>query len=328
MPEVVLAPITQNDSLSRGVEQELVAYLEETIFGPLLDLLETHNIDTRENAKISALVAAVQARQVWYIDGVFTGQFNAAISRELRALGATRPQGSHTFKLPISKMPFDLRSAVSASSDRSKKVSQQVLDTLKQIQENIVKAPTGIKLDQKLEGILGDLEKQFKRTASSANVRVAPDLTQHVKETINSEYTQNLDLYIKDFATKRIPELRKRVEENIFAGGRTDRLAKIIQAEYGVGKRKAAFLAEQETSLLVSKYREARYRETGSRRYIWSTSQDVRVRDDHKDLNNKVFFWDQPPITNKATGAHNNPGEDYGCRCIARAILPLQEDED
>jgi SPP1 gp7 family putative phage head morphogenesis protein len=68
-------------------------------------------------------------------------------------------------------------------------------------------------------------------------------------------------------------------------------MERIIMDNYGVGQRKAKFLARQETALLMSKFHEQRYKEIGVTKYIWSTSNDGdRVRDDHKVLNNKVFF--------------------------------------
>ena len=76
---------------------------------------------------------------------------------------------------------------------------------------------------------------------------------------------------------------------------------------------------------MVSKYRQIRYEEVGIDNYIWSTSHDSRVRHDHRELQGKVFSFSNPPITDKATGARNNPGEDFGCRCVAIPVMPERE---
>ncbi len=55
--------------------------------------------------------------------------------------------------------------------------------------------------------------------------------------------------------------------------------------------------------------------------YRWSTSKDERVRHDHKALDTKIFSFASPPVTNLKTGARNNPGCDFGCRCIAIPIF-------
>lgn len=323
---VTLEPIVQKDSQHRGIQREIDAYLFEVIFKPLFDLLDEYNVKTKTNAIEGAVVRALQDGQIYYNNGTFTGSFNAAISKELRSMGATFDKVNKVFHLPESRLPLGVRQAVGQSLELSRQLNKDMLGLLSEMEMNIGRADTGINLKFSLDGVFVDLRKQYERTLKSKGLPVPPDLTASVKEAIAVEYTKNLDKYIKDFTLKMIPELRGNIQENAFEGGRPDKMAKIIQAQYGVSKRKSEFLAEQETSLLLSKYRESRYKELGSRRYIWSTSNDGRVRHDHKDLNNKIFYWDSPPITNKHTGARNNPGEDFRCRCVARPILPIQED--
>jgi uncharacterized protein with gpF-like domain len=40
-------------------------------------------------------------------------------------------------------------------------------------------------------------------------------------------------------------------------------------------------------------------------------------------LNGMKFSWTEPPITNKQTGARNNPGCDFGCRCLALPVIRI-----
>lgn len=324
---ITLEPILQKDSQHRAIQKEIDAYFYEVVFKPLFDLLGEFNVKTKKNAIESALTTALQNGDVYYTNGTFTGSFNAAISRELRGMGATFDKVNKVFHLPESRLPLSLRQTIGQSLELNRQLNKEMLETLSQMEMNIGKADTGINLKFSLDGVFVDLRKQYERTLKQHGLPVPPDLSESVKESITVEYTKNLDKYIKNFTEEMIPELRGRIQENTFDGGRPDKMAKIIQAQYGVSKRKSEFLAEQETSLLLSKYRESRYKDLGSRRYIWSTSNDGdRVRHDHRLLNNQVFYWDSPPITNRATGARNNPGEDFRCRCVARPILPIQED--
>lgn len=327
MTQVVLQSIDPNPTLHAHVEKEIVAYFQEAIFGPLLALLDDAGIEARrENASTTAVATALRNRTLWYADGVFTGSFSSAISRELRELGAVHDKKLRIFKLPVSKLPMDLRLAVAQSDAAAKAATKKILDTLNQMEENFKRSSTGVKFDEPVQKMLRDLHDQFRESLERKGIAVPPDLHPQTKGDIQKQYTDNLDLAIKNFVEQRIPVLRKKVQDNVFAGNRTDKLAKVIQSEFGVSKRKAAFLAEQETSLLVAKYRESRYKRIGSRRYMWITGKDSRVRPDHARLHKQVFFWDQPPITNTATGARNNPGEDFGCRCRARPILNIQEE--
>lgn len=50
-----------------------------------------------------------------------------------------------------------------------------------------------------------------------------------------------------------------------------------------------------------------------SKRYIWRTQDDKKVRPSHATNDDKIFSWDKRPAT-------GHPGEDYGCRCWAEPI--------
>ena len=94
-----------------------------------------------------------------------------------------------------------------------------------------------------------------------------------------------------------------------------------IESEFGVSKRKAEFLADQEAGLVTAKYRKIRYDSLGVQEYVWQTSGDIRVRPDHAALNNRRFAFSNPPVCDNATGRRCNPGEDYRCRCVPRPIV-------
>lgn len=322
--EIILAPIVEPAAATRGIQDDIIDFFKEAIFQPLFDLLDNSNVATRQNAVSGAVVQALRDRQIWYANGAFTGRFNAAISRELRKAGAIKTES--TFAISLSNLPMEWRLEIQSSTQAAEELGQKALDMLNQMQANVKQAPTGLNLKFSMDGVFVDLRKQFEKTMQAHGLGVPPDLSQGVKDDITKEYTTNMELYIKNFTEQIIPELRTKIQDLTFEGMRPDKLAKIIEAEYGVTKRKAVFLADQETSLLLSKYRESRYKAVGSQRYVWSGNNDARERPDHRLLNGKTFFWDSPPITNRATGARNNPGEDFGCRCVARPILPIQED--
>ncbi len=299
-------------------------------------------IENAKNPNTSALRRDLAAGVVWYADGVFTGRISAATARELRAAGATWSEQREGFVLPADRLPNDLKASALGSEGRSRALHDQIGRMLDQMQQNIPLSQLGLALGAPSAAIAGGLQGQwakmlddvkevgeeFEVPTAAAQISVSADVTPEIARALNQQLTENLTLTIKDFAAKEIPELRRKVAANAFAGGRADRLAKVIEASYGVSKRKAAFLAEQETSLLVSKFREQRYREVGAPTYKWSTSHDERVRADHRALDGQVFSFDTPPITNRKTGARNNPGEDFRCRCVAIPVLVFPRSDD
>lgn len=318
-------PIVHKDAYTLAVEKIIRAYFAETIFDPLFGILESARVpDVRENAPSSALKAALETGRVWYADGAFTGQFTAPVARELRDLGATFEDGQ--FKLPASSLPFDLRGAAEESLHRARTVHERVGAFLDASLEHVSLASTGIEIDQTLSVIRGDLYRQLENTVPQTAVEfvaVGPEMSPGIENILVEEFREDVDRSIKTFLPTELRELRAEVQANAFAGYRSDKLTALIEQRYGVSKRKAAFLADQETGLFVSKFREARYRDIGIRSYKWSTSHDDRVRPDHQLLNGEVFSWESPPVTNRKTSARNHPGEDYRCRCVPIPILDM-----
>lgn len=337
-----LQPIAHKDAYTRAVAREINAWFAEAVFAPLQIVLRDRGVRLdpkyeaieydeagRANAAASALTAALQAGTVQYADGVFSGKFSAAITRELREIGARFDAGAKTFRIAEEAIPLELRGVLAKAAEEAKETTAGVLDVLRQMQDNLASAPPKLALERILTAIEGDLGRQLLETTASLKpeeIGLKPEIDDGTRAALDEGFTRNLELAIKDFAAERIPELRRRVEENALEfGGRTDRLAKIIEAEFGVTRRKAEFLADQETGLLVSKYRAAKYEKIGIREYIWSTSRDSRVRPSHRALEGKKFSFDAPPVVDAATGRRCNPGEDYRCRCVPRPVINLAE---
>lgn len=298
---------------------------------PLIRNAKQLPTSTRENAATSAIEEALRAGTVHYSEGVFSGRFSAALTRELRAVGATFDAGAKTFRISQASIPLELRGILSDAAQRSADVTKGVVGILRAIEENVGTAAVGLTFKTALERITNDLGRQFITTTQQMgpkDVALAPDIDATTRAAISEGFTNNLNLSIKKFSVERIPELRRRVEENAFKfGGRTDRLAKIIEAEFGVARRKAEFLADQETGLLVSKYRAEKYGQLGITDYTWSTSMDSRVRPSHRRLQGKRFSFSTGALVSEPgqPARYCNPGEDYRCRCVPRPIVNLDE---
>lgn len=328
---VALEPIVHKEVYGDLIEPEIQSYFDEAIFGPLFAILAEAGVPTeakfqaikydefeRTNASTSAIEEGIREGRIWYAAGAFGGSFNAGISRELRNLGAVRDPHHTVFLLQSSDIPILLRGFITASAYRADAIHRGMISLLTAMESNVAKAPTGLNISAGVDRILVDLNHQFVRTIEDPvkgleGITVSPQIQPSVRKRITEDLTENLDLYIKDFASEKIPELRRMVEDNLQKGGRIDKLAKGIEAQYGVSKRKAKFLASQETSLLTAKFRQERSQEAGSSKYVWMTRHDNKVRHDHAELNGKTFFWDDPPVVDQLRGRRANPGEDYNC---------------
>lgn len=332
-----LAPIIHRDAYTYAVERELLDWFKDVFFIPIAAILARYDVplsskyqaikydETRLNSVTGAIEAGLASGRIQYRDGIFTGKFSSAITKELRALGATYDGRTQSFSLSLGQVPFNLRTTIALQIEKSKALHSEIISTLATIATHIAESQDlGLNFGPALDMIIPSLDAQLITTFDGLkSITIAPNVTPQIREKLTNELTESTQLAVKNFTKEKTLELRKLAEANAFSGGRSDRLAKVIEAQFGVTKRKANFLADQETGLLVSKYREARYAEAGVKDYIWMTSHDDRVRKDHAALDGKRFSFSNPPITNRSTGARNNPGEDFRCRCAARPIVVI-----
>jgi SPP1 gp7 family putative phage head morphogenesis protein len=314
-------PIIHRDEYTAAVEKELLAWFDEVFFTPIRDLIAPITRDNAqkpwEKKEHSAIWDALLAGTIWYAAGVFSGKFNAAISRELRALGARKITAG--FALAQSEIPIVLRGAVTLSRVRAEEIHQAILTTLTAMEEHIAEAPTGLVFSNTVDGIVQDLQEQLVQSVSTVEGLPAPGPTPvDLSNTLREGLTEEANLEVKGFTAEQIQQLRSETQKNLDDGARTERLTEIVEARFGVSKRRARGIAENATSKLVSNFRKRRYRDLGSDDYDWETSRDEKVRKDHVALQGTRHAWSSPPITNRATGARNHPGEDHNCRCLAR----------
>lgn len=232
--------------------------------------------------------------------------------------------------------------------DASKNLDDEVRRELQAVAEE---------LEQKLAAFgLDDLVKKIAKLTKTNSLR-------EWKRICNETLGVNLmdDYYSGDFYEEA---LRRWVDDNVqkiksipndtlgsmreiildgFRKGRTATdISKEIQNEYSVTRRKAQAIARDQVASLNSKISQMQQTDAGCSKYRWSTSKDSRVRDCHKDLDGKVFSWDDPPemwYETKAgrvyTGRRCHPGEDYLCRCVAIPVfdfetidVPMQKERD
>lgn len=175
--------------------------------------------------------------------------------------------------------------------------------------------------DHLFERTLWKVESEFQRSVK--NITIAPKLTPAQAKRLSTEWGTNMQLWIADFTQKEIIELRQKMQQTVFSGNRYGSAVKAIEDSYGVTANKAKFLARQETSLLMTKFKQTRYQDAGVDWYRWDCvtgSGKHPVRPLHKKNDKKFFRWDAPPTVDEH-GNRKNPGQDYNCRCSARAMV-------
>lgn len=305
----ILRPSPIKQKYWKGVERQIQKIFDEVY----QDLFKLTKKEQELYNDVNAIVSAILNQQIGFDDGSFFGQFNSTLTKELRSIGAKYDKTSKTWKLPSKELPQNIQMAVVQRQAMDASLNNKALAIIDNIDINKIITDNGLNniYERTITSMSSDIDK---------TIGIKVTMTETQRNIIADEWSENLDLYIKGFLDDNVSELRELVYDNTERGQRAENLVKSIESRYSVTKSKAKFLARQETSLLMSKMRETRYKDAGIQKYKWSTSNDVRVRPRHKDLDGEVFFWDSPPIVDNK-GNRKHPGEDFNCRCLAIPII-------
>lgn len=322
-----LKPLRLKDEFYADIERELQEYFYRLIYEPLYedvkeeigkDWLEVYNAKVNEDLQGHLLKRLVTGR-IQYIDNRFYGDFDSKSTRAIKELGGKYDVRTKSFYLADKKLTDNIRIAIGTAYSKFEKTHNRIIKRLDELEAGIKRGDLFVfNPKQAISSSVSKMNKEMNKTL--APLTVSPEISGSLQDFIMEKYGNDLTKYIKDWNIQSIQRLRQRVSTNAFSGYRASSLVEEIIADYGVSQRKAKFLARQETSLILATFRQGRYKDAGIERYEWQTSNDQRVRDIHKQLNHKIFTWDNPPIIDEY-GHRGNPGEAFGCRCIAVPIL-------
>lgn len=106
------------------------------------------------------------------------------------------------------------------------------------------------------------------------------------------------------------------VTEGLQRGANPRQVARELRDATGASKYRAGLIAANEVGNARAFAMQESQRDLGVSRYIWSATNDGRVRPEHAARDGKVFEWDKPP-------SDGHPGQPIRCRCVA---LPVVDD--
>ena len=301
--------------LIKELDELILIYIYKTVFLPIKKTLNITKSSILENQKLTALEEALKKGTIIYKDNLFKGKFNAQIVQELNSLRATYLGKEGFFLTPENLQPNTLNIARAYNLNTNVEKAN-ILRTFTEISTTSTLQKT---ITSKIEQIVGNLDNSIQ--ASIKGIAIVPNLSKQQKRKIAEDYTNNLDLYIKNFIDNEVITLRKNVNELFLKGYRRSKLMQEIKNRYGVSKRKAKFLAKQEMNLLQASFTESRYIDAGVQKFQWTRTTAKKPDPYHKTLIGKVFSLDNKPIINEKTGQRGLPKQRYGCSCDMRPVF-------
>lgn len=182
--------------------------------------------------------------------------------------------------------------------------------------ENVI-----ISLTSGLSQIAG--KKKYAKEFSKAVPKIIKD--KRIYEPLMRKFEENMSK-IKNLPVEMYEELRKG-----YLRGKSFRGSEVEKALYERMGNRAKLIARTESAKVNTALTEVRSRAVGVKAYMWSTSDDQRVRSSHRLINNVMFFWDDKPTflykakSGKISEMSGHCGETPNCRCISLPIFELDD---
>lgn len=321
---LVLKDFKNLEKYSKLVEKKIMSDMWDMIYKPMFKIMEVEPENIKAKNTIDVIIDALNKGEIFYQDNGFKARkkFSNEVSKELIKLGAEYNKYTHTFVISKNLLSDEILKTISDNLLRAQTKLNMINDFLQYVEMNLDKIIETMVFDSEIVTILDEVGNEVKVNSNKIKV-IAPELTEEQKSEIAQDYTYNMQFYIKKFSKQRLPELREKVQTAILEGYRPDQVENMIKKEYPKLAHKAKFLAENETSIMLSALKKSMYKEMGFTEFIWQTILDGRERPLHKQLHGKVFSFDNPPVIDEDTGQTGLPGQTYNCRCN---MIPIQRD--
>ena len=196
-------------------------------------------------------------------------------------------------------------------------------------------------VDEEIERVIGNVRIQFAERFSDVRMRQAARTTgatinAHNLGQNNKQFlaTVGIDLaglepaiapHLVAFTAENV-KLITSIPENLLTnvegiisrgtrrGRRASEMATEIRDRFKITENRAKLIARDQVSKLNGELTQLRQTSLGVKKYIWRTSQDERVRDEHAEREGREFLWSQPP-------SDGHPGEPINCRCTAEPVI-------
>lgn len=154
---------------------------------------------------------------------------------------------------------------------------------------------------------------------ASARIDIAPFMSADDVRPVLEAATRRSAGLIKGLSDEMEKKISTAVWDAYADGKGVSALARDLREAVDFAPSRARLIARDQTGTLSAEINRVRHEQADIERFEWSASMDDRTREDHADLNGKVFEYANPP-------SEGLPGFPINCRCVARPVLEPAED--
>jgi len=317
-------PINPNIFIENKITRKIIEWEWQWYFKPIFDVLKPNEVLNDNNV----LFEALKTGALYYQNGGFyskTGKFSNKIAKELEQIGAKYSRYGRCFRLAKDKLPQNINWIIETINAKNYSDVVAISKIMINFVGNMDELIKNLKIADLAEEMILNVEKRVYENFKANRIEtITPKMSDAIAKQFAENYTDTIRFEIKNRLPEEVIKMRKVVGQMAIDGESRITIRQYIEKNFTKDQKKAKFLARNESKLAVTEYLKAKYQSEGSEEFTWYTSNDERVRDDHKELHGTKHRYDNPPIIDKRTGRRGLPGEDYGCRCTFVPIFSKQ----
>jgi SPP1 gp7 family putative phage head morphogenesis protein len=284
----------------KDIKRYIFSSIYKSVYAPVLKTIQEH-LPLRND--IDVIKQALLSGKVQYSNGKFYGEWNAKLSRAFRDLNGRYDSKDNTWI--VDNIPYDLQLAIGDADN----MFRNIVSSIGRIDFEFEPIPVTA-----YDNTAKVMRKDFLLSLLGV-VLIMP------REIKTQPYINELNEAIERYTSEEIERLltfinlgEETLQDIKKSNNNLTEIYNYISDRIEASKRKADFLAKNETNRIVNEYKMEEYKTYGITQYIWKSMEDAKVRPYHAALNGQIIDYDDPPIQDKY-GNRAHAGMYYNCRC-------------
>lgn len=149
-----------------------------------------------------------------------------------------------------------------------------------------------------------------------------------MSEVTKAAVVENVGL-IRSIASKYAEQIQGAVMRSITTGNGLQDLIPALEQYEGITRRRAKNIALDQTIKTYNAVNKARMQKIGVKKFKWIHSGGgAHPREDHVEMDGKIYSFNDLPIIDKRTGERGIPGQAVNCRCQMTPVFVLENEDE
>jgi hypothetical protein len=329
--KIQLRPVIESIRYYEKLEIILKKAFKKSLYSPIYKYFY-ENPQVR-NAPGGPLFEGLRNGVIYFKNGYFYGDFNSAISRELKFHGAQWDEKKEAYRLDV--ISAEVHEKIELANENVNKKIAKVLLFLSTFSIETFLFTIDIEYDLRIliKKVERDMNSSLKLASVLKESKIKKDELK--VDILTQVWKEDVDAWTKAYTEKEINSLEDLLKKAQESDNRYEKAIKAIEKSELHTDNKTKAICHDGIRSLVAKLKAQKYMEAGIKEYKWvcvNMPHDKpppaphilgNVRYSHGILDQTIQRWDSPPISTNPgePPRRNNPGEDWGCRCYSVAIL-------